>query len=417
MKIVFVNSLYSPNFVGGAERSVQALAEGLTELGASVTVISTADQKANTEATVNGVRVHYLGYKNRYWTYEDHAGGKLSKAVWHARDSYNTGMASEVQKVVAREAPDVVHTNILAGMSVAVWDTVHELNVPIVHTLRDYYLMCPSSTMFRRGRSCDRPCAGCSLFGAVRKKASRHVAAVAGVSEFILRKHLRFGYFPNATIAQGVRTGHDPKPGSIVSRVPREDGRLVVGFLGCISPNKGIEVLLDAVKSFPHARIQCQVAGSGKSDYQQHLRDRFRSPNIAFLGQTPAAQFLESIDVLVVASLWEEPLARVIIEALSHGTPVITTPRGGSTEVVKNGVNGIVCKDDSVASMSDALRTLLDDPEYLVNLRRNITLHTEVNTVRMMTERYLAIYQSVSRANAIPVPHKPALSPIALDLH
>src|SRR4051794_21842572 len=100
MKIVLVNSLYSPHFVGGAERSVQALAEGLVELGHRVTVVSTADQTSNTEAEVNGVKVHYLAYKNSYWTYEDRSRGKISKAAWHARDTYSPAMGREVQRVV-----------------------------------------------------------------------------------------------------------------------------------------------------------------------------------------------------------------------------------------------------------------------------------------------------------------------------
>jgi glycosyltransferase involved in cell wall biosynthesis len=403
MKILLVNSLYAPNFVGGAERSVQALAEGLAGMGHRVTVVSTANNPANREAEVNGVRVHYLGFKNSYWTYEDRPFGRLEKAAWHARDTYNRAMADELAGIVGRDRPDIMHTNNLVGISVAAWDAIARLGVPIAHTLRDYYLMCPRSTMFKRGKSCDRPCGSCSLYGIARRRASRKVAAVVGVSRFILDKHLRNGYFPAASEARAIRTGHDPKPCSAPRRDP-EPGRLKAGFLGNLSPNKGIEALLSAVARLPEDRVELHVGGTGKAEYQADLLRRFNRPNVRFHGQIPAAEFLRSLDVLVVSSLWEEPLARVIVEALACGTPVVTTPRGGSPEVVVDGFNGLVCDGDGVDSLHAALERLLLDRDLLMTLRRNAAEHAETRTVRAMLEDYVDLYDAVRSDPARP-PH------------
>jgi glycosyltransferase involved in cell wall biosynthesis len=401
VKVVFVNSLYSPHFVGGAERSVQALAEGLVGLGHRAAVISTADRAEASEADVNEVRVHYLPYRNRYWTYDAREVGAIAKAAWHARDSYNRPMAESVAEAVRRERPDVVHTNNLVGMSVAVWDALHRLGVPIVHSLRDYYLICPRSTMYRRGASCARPCLGCVPFAIPRKAASRRVAAVVGVSRFILEKHLALGYFPEATQRLAILTGYDPKPAATLPRDLASSGRLAIGFLGCLSPNKGIEELLRAVGWLPEDRVECRIGGTGRAEYEADLRRRFDRPNVRFLGQTPSAEFLRSLDVLVVASRWEEPLARVIIEALSCGTPVVTTPRGGSPEVVSDGENGLVCDGDDAEALHRALGRLVSDPALLARLRRGAAASSATGTVRSMVERYVRVYEGCRSARPV----------------
>ncbi len=384
MKVVLVNSLYSPHFVGGAERSVQALAEGLVVQGHQAAVISTADQTEATTADLNGVRVHYLPYKNRYWTFGDGRTGSFAKLAWHARDSYNRPMARQVAEVVRRERPDVVHTNNLVGMSVAIWDALASLGVPITHTLRDYYLICPRSTMFSRGKSCDRPCLGCVPFASPRKTASRRVTAVVGVSQFILDKHLRLGYFAEASNAVAIRTGHDVKPGASARRDPGSRQRLVVGFLGQLSPNKGIEELLEAVARMPPDRVECHVGGTGQAEYEADLRLRFDRPNVRFHGRTSAPEFLQSLDVLVVASRWEEPLARVIVEAFSCGTPVVATPRGGSPEIVIDGRNGLICEGDDAEAIGRALQRLVSESGLLSTLRDGATATPATDDVRGM---------------------------------
>ena len=65
MKVVIFNTLYYPNAVGGAEKSVQTLAEGLVKKDIEVTVVSTTD-KSTYKNWHNGVKVIYLCYKNIY---------------------------------------------------------------------------------------------------------------------------------------------------------------------------------------------------------------------------------------------------------------------------------------------------------------------------------------------------------------
>jgi len=57
-------------------------------------------------------------------------------------------MGRAMGKILDKEKPDVVHTNNITGFSIAIWHEVHKRNFRLVHTLRDYYLLCPKNSMF-----------------------------------------------------------------------------------------------------------------------------------------------------------------------------------------------------------------------------------------------------------------------------
>ncbi|MGC3990955.1 MAG: glycosyltransferase [Chthoniobacteraceae bacterium] len=125
MKLLILNSLYSPNIFGGAERSVQFLAEALVAEGVEVSVLSLNPGEGHARDTVNGVRVHYVGLPNIYWPF-----GRTQKTrgsmLWHAVDMYNPLTQSACKAVMREEKPDVVHSNLLVGLSVSAWQTARE---------------------------------------------------------------------------------------------------------------------------------------------------------------------------------------------------------------------------------------------------------------------------------------------------
>lgn len=66
MKILIFNTLYYPNIIGGAEKSVQLLAEMLVSRGHEPIIVSTfTDDKID---KVNGIKVYYLHHRNLYWS-------------------------------------------------------------------------------------------------------------------------------------------------------------------------------------------------------------------------------------------------------------------------------------------------------------------------------------------------------------
>src|SRR5690554_2365409 len=109
MKILYINSLYSPLIEGGAEISLQLIVEGLQSKGYEVAVLSLMpERKGIKEERVNGIKVYRAGLKNRYWPYTKQRPGKLQRLSWHVTDRYNRSMGSIVKEILRLEKPDVV---------------------------------------------------------------------------------------------------------------------------------------------------------------------------------------------------------------------------------------------------------------------------------------------------------------------
>ncbi|HDZ2222635.1 TPA: glycosyltransferase, partial [Klebsiella pneumoniae] len=114
MNIILVNTLYYPYKIGGAEVSVQILAESLIEKGHSVTVVSIHEHNERKDTEHNGVKIIYLPYSNIYWGLSLTKRNPLSKILWHLIDLYNFKIAKEFENIIMDVKPDIVHTNNLS---------------------------------------------------------------------------------------------------------------------------------------------------------------------------------------------------------------------------------------------------------------------------------------------------------------
>ena len=100
MKIVVVNSLYTPHIIGGAEISTQILAETLVP-AAEVHVLTVGGQKRSAgvmSEVINGVTVHRVPYNNLYWIGEGNNAGTLKKIFRRLIDLYNPVQIREVRE-------------------------------------------------------------------------------------------------------------------------------------------------------------------------------------------------------------------------------------------------------------------------------------------------------------------------------
>jgi glycosyltransferase involved in cell wall biosynthesis len=334
LKILIVSSAYEPFGVGGAERVAQTLAISLTREGHRVVVVTTQPRGETCEREIDGVLVHYLPVRNVYRPFSDYRPTVVAKALWRVADSYNFLMLPALGKVIAHEAPDVVNTHNVAGFSVAAWSAADRLNIPIVHTMHDQYLLCHRSTMFRNGRNCSAQCQSCVVSSAPRKHASRRVDVAVGVSRFILERHARLGYFQFAESMLIYNTGL--VDASHAMRRARTGERLRFGFLGQIIPTKGVHALIDAFLADELQDAELWIAGRGEDgDYENDLRRRTQVvPNIRWLGYVRPAELFENIDVLVVPSVWHDTAPLVVLEAASHAVPVLGSNRGGIPELI-----------------------------------------------------------------------------------
>ena len=405
MRILVISVLYPPIQVGGAEKAAKLLADAFARSADQVVIISLHPGDSEVVEEQGDVRIYRLPMDNLYWPFG--ANGKprrAEKLLWHLRDIWNRKAASRVARILDIEKPDVVHTHNLSGLSVSVWKEVKARNIRLIHTLHDYYLLCPRSSLFRDGQSCEQRCLGCRAVSAVSKSCSHKPDVVVSVSEAVLRTHRQYGYFENIpssvihNIEHSCERSIDVTPA--VRRVDAED--LVFGFIGKMSQAKGVFMLLKATTYLSREDWRLRIAGVGPDAYVAELKRQFQDPRIEWLGFTENRSFYASIDVTVVPSLWGDPLPYVVIESFAAGKAVICAESGGLPELSLLGKRVKTYPGMDVQALVEALEQALANKEVW----RSGGFKTVDSKVLFMeetvTRRYRAVYQGSGNGLADP---------------
>lgn len=337
MKILLISALYPPVGRGGAEKAASLLAESLVRNGDEVVVISLHSGCEEIVEEINGVRIYRLPIANVYWPVGLKEKKSLfTRALWHLRDIWNGDAAVAVGRILDLEKPDIVHTHVLAGFSVAVWKEVKKRNIRLVHTMHDYYLLCIRSSMFRKEKTCASQCVACKVATSVRKTSSRRLDGVISVSNYVLKCHEQSGYFdrvPTSVIYNVMDSSED----SAAQQNNSMTGTFIFGFIGKIEEEKGIRVVLEATKHLSLQNWRLRIAGAGLDAYVKSLKDRFPDPRIEWCGFVDSKAFYESIHVSIIPSIWPDPLPYVVIESLSAGKSLICARSGGIPEIAALG--------------------------------------------------------------------------------
>lgn len=390
MKICLVNTLYHPYQVGGAERSVQILAESLVQRGHTPVVITLG--KASEQMTHNGVKIYRAALQNSYWPFDNEARSFFDKIGWHARDIHNKAMGRVIGDILDTEKPDVVHTNNVAGFSVATWGEAKKRGIRLVHTLRDYYLLCYRTTMYKNDQNCQGQCGDCGAISYFKKIQGAQPDCVVGISDFILRRHRDNGFFSRAEHAV-VFNAYDA-PATLPARAPRP--AFTFGYIGRLAPSKGLEALIASFRQLTTRRqeVRLLIAGKGDPDYVEGLKRLADGAPISFVGHADVASFFSAIDVTVVPSLWHEPLGRVVIESYAFGVPVIAAGTGALPEIVEQARTGYLYQapDQLTAAMEQC--TQLANAEYTSLSERCIAKARSSFSSAQVTDRYIQLYSS-----------------------
>jgi glycosyltransferase involved in cell wall biosynthesis len=415
MKLLFLNSLYAPHIGGGAEIVLQRTVEGLQQRGDEVCVLATGPQPGLHTSNVRGVKVYRAGLLNTYWPFSPQRPGALVRLGWHVRDRYNAAMRQYVRDVIAKEQIDVVVCHNLAGWSVAAWDEITDAGIPIVQVLHDLYLLCPGSNMFKKGTACTAPCTLCRVLRQGHAQRSTQVAAVVGVSEFLLQRVRAAGLFSrsNASVVYSATPRADAP--LMAYQAPQEATPAPVrfGYMGTLSEQKGLAWLIRQFNTldFP---ATLDIAGRGQADYEVQLKALAGdTPRIRFVGYQSPESFYQQIDVAVVPSMWNEPFGLVAVEACAHSVPVIASCRGGLPEIIEDGVNGLLCYPEHPGSLGTAMKHMAQD----AGLRQRLTDQARCSVEHLLDmERMLDAYQHIFR-QAARTGNRPQGEDIAVHSH
>lgn len=291
--------------------------------------------------------------------------------------SARRGMAQAVQ----RFRPDVVHLhNIYHQLSPSVLAPLREAGVPAVMTLHDYKLACPTyQLMDGSGRPCMSCVSGGLHHAALRRCGGSAAAGAAAALEVGL--HRRFDAYghisrflcPSRFLADVVRAAgvypdrlavlHNPiDPRGLLQR---EHSRRSVTFVGRLSHEKGVDVLVRAV---PHlaADVAVDIAGTGPAEASlRQLADQVAPGRITWHGRLDREQvglLLASSGVFTVPSRWYENQPIAVLEAFAAAVPVVASRMGGLAELVEDGVTGLLVGPEDPLALARGLTEVLADP-------------------------------------------------------
>ena len=178
---------------------------------------------------------------------------------------------------------------------------------------------------------------------------------------------------------------------------PRADaaGRTIL-FLGRHEHRKGLDVVLDALRSLP-PDVAVRVAGDGP--VTTRLRERHRDPRISWLGRLSEAdkiRQLRAASVLCAPSRHGESFGIVLLEAMAAGTPAVASDVPGYRSLSdQSGAVLLVPPDDSRALAAGLLR-VLSDPRLATTLRARGESQVRRFSMDELAARYVEIYERVT---------------------
>ena len=396
MHILHIVHQYLPEKVGGTELYTRALARQQAEQGHTVAIFTPAIAAPATPTLEDGVRVYRAAVGERGAT-------AVLRHTFHC-----SPLDRAFAAVLQQERPNLIHIQHLMGLPLSIVDQINQAGIPYVVTLHDYWHLCANAQLITNydNTICQGPnywlnCARCALaraghnealplipaiaplFGYRQKRLRRvlnNARALIAPTRFTAQIHEQMG-IPAAKIKvvpHGINVPADMPP-----RRPRRAG-LHIGYIGGLSWQKGVHVLIEAVNQLPEQDVTLTVIGDTAvfPNYVAQLRQQARHPGITFTGRIPYAQLwtaLAQIDVVVVPTLWYETASLIVQEAFAAGVPVIASRIGALQERVTEGVDGRFFPPGDAAALRDSLSQFLADPTQLDQFRNGIR---PVRTIR-----------------------------------
>jgi glycosyltransferase involved in cell wall biosynthesis len=351
MRVLLANNLYGAGSRGGAESVVRAEAEALAGLGHEVSVVSLGDGSSS-----DG-KIREISYRPpNLFDYRELPGhGFGARLAWHFLDIFNVGSAREFGRIVDEFGPDVVHTHNLMGLGFMIPAELRLHRARHVHTVHDVQLLHPSGLLpVGHGGGLPKLSVAARTYIRLMRRLMGSPDAVVFPSEFMMKLHRRFGFFPKSK-CEVVR---NPAPPPIGRREPPAKPRFL--FAGQLEKHKGIGTLIGAWEgeAGKPAGAELVICGGGSLD-ERIRKAAGANHDIHYLGKLDREKLLDEIgrsSFVIVPSEVIENAPSIIMESFSRGTPVIAAKSGGIPELVREGETGFLFEAGNVEALAASLR-------------------------------------------------------------
>ena len=281
--------------------------------------------------------------------------------------------------------------NVFPAISPGAYTLAEKLGVPIIHYLHNYRMGCVNGFWFTQGKECQKCSAGNFVHGAIGK-CWKDSYAHSSVMALLLADTRRRGLFDQ--VRRWIAISHAQKKAHIgmgingdridvvhhfleqneSDSIPVFPANGYALFIGRLSPEKGVEHLLDAWALLGTSR-RLIIAGDGPdSEKLQEKASRMRLNNVTFAGFVkPSDQkaLWAGAAFSVVPSIWQEPFGMVVLEAWAQARPVVAHRIGALPELITDGVNGYLANPSDVIDLASVLETSFKAGSDLREMGRN----------------------------------------------
>ncbi len=207
-----------------------------------------------------------------------------------------------------------------------------------------------------------------------------------------------------------IRNGLNPEDwpcqlpkGSDAKALHMEAEKLHIGYVGELSPRKGLDWLPEIFKALDEDygdSYRCTIVGEAQSDIEfghrirRELQPWVDKGILKFVGrQENVSEWMQRFEVLLVPSR-QDPYPTVIMEANFSGTPVLARPRGGVPEMITDGESGHLCPE--IEDFIRHLKVYIDDRKELCAIAARARKFAENNfSITKMAKDFTSVYEGL----------------------
>lgn len=371
---LLVTPYYEPNVVGGAEISVQLIAEGLPD---RCDVLTFGEKDGlRTCGGVDIYEINFPVFTNLWAKYLDGRDLTVKNRLdAHLRTLFPTNRnVNRYLKFFKERKYETIIMNSNEGVMdrPSLWKAAHDSGARVILTLRDNLLL-------------ERTLCGLDCGGIIRNVVRGQLTwidEIVAPSQFMIDLHAGYGMAKakNRVIPNAVK---DP----IIRAVPFSEKGGVI-FAGSISALKGVPTLIAASASFVGKEHLTLI---GRGPLAKMVSNNKSITWIDWMAKDDLYQAMARAKVLVLPSEWPEAFGRVLIEAVCCGTLVVGSTAGGIPEVLANDERYLF-KSGQAAELATKVNRILSlaENEYVCELRE-----LKKKFTRFSVEEYISAWNSL----------------------
>lgn len=326
----------------------------------------------------------------------------------------------EVKSLIRKHNIDIIHVhNTWPLISPSIFYAARSLKIPIIQTIHNYRLICPSATLFFKGTIYEEALKQNiwkTVIDKVYKDSYIHtfVNAMttwfhrkAGIyrnvnficlTEFSKNKILEVNKTENTSVFLKdkffIKPNFTDFPDEIKKRMSLYKDHFL--FVGRLDDTKGIKLLLEAFKGLPDKKLL--IVGSGPlENYVEIFLKENNCGNIDYLGyqsKKEVNKIMQSVKALIVPSQWYETFGMVVIEAYSNGLPVIASNIGNLKDIIKDEKTGIKFKYNDKNDLCNKVRAFEKMDRYYLS-DNAFKYYNNSFTSKRNYEKLIEIYEKI----------------------